>query len=191
VRRAVFLDRDGVLVAEGPLGWHGPSALQLLPGAVAATARLHAAGFLLVVVTNQPVVARGQMTEEELSEAHRRLCDQIRAGGGAIDAVETCPHHPDADLEGYRVDCQCRKPRPGLLLTAAARLGIDLQRSYMVGDRRTDIEAGRKAGCRTIQVMTGLPDAPRIRTTEPPDPAPPDAVVADIAAAAEHILAAP
>ncbi len=145
-RRAVFLDRDGVLNrafedAGGTLRPPStPDALELLDGAAAACARLREAGFALVVATNQPDVARGTQEHSVVEEINDALRREIE-----LDAVFTC-YHDDKD------GCGCRKPRPGLLLDAAAQLGIDLGASFMVGDRALDVEAGRRAGCRTVLV---------------------------------------
>jgi D-glycero-D-manno-heptose 1,7-bisphosphate phosphatase len=145
-RRAVFLDRDGVLNrafrdAAGTLRPpSSPAAFELLEGAAEACARLRAAGFVLVVATNQPDVARGTQERdvvEQINAALRRVLP--------LDAVFTC-YHDDED------DCACRKPLPGMLIAAAEELGILLEQSFMVGDRERDVEAGRRAGCRTVLV---------------------------------------
>jgi D-glycero-D-manno-heptose 1,7-bisphosphate phosphatase len=144
VKRAVFLDRDGVLnaavVKDGkPYPPDSAAEMQILPGVRDATDRLHAAGFVLVVVTNQPDVARGKQTAAEVDAIHAKL----RAELPALDAVYSCTHD-DAD------HCECRKPKPGMLVTAATQLGISLSDSFMVGDRWRDIEAGDAAGCRSL-----------------------------------------
>jgi D-glycero-D-manno-heptose 1,7-bisphosphate phosphatase len=148
LQRAVFLDRDGVLVRalvrDGrPFSARRPLELELLPGAAEACTEFKRAGLLTVVVTNQPDVARGELALEVLSAMHAALLDKI-----PLDAVYFCPHD-DAD------GCSCRKPAPGLLLEAARRFGISLPHSVMVGDRWKDIEAGRRAGCRTVFVDGG------------------------------------
>jgi D-glycero-D-manno-heptose 1,7-bisphosphate phosphatase len=142
--RAVFLDRDGVLnaavVRDGkPYPPASADAMAILPGVREATDRLHAAGFVLVVVTNQPDVARGTQTAAAVEAIHAKL----RAALPALDAVYSCMHD-DAD------HCACRKPKPGMIVTAATDLGISLTESFMVGDRWRDIEAGLAAGCRTV-----------------------------------------
>lgn len=148
MRRAVFLDRDGVinraLVREGKP--HPPASLaemEVLPGVAQALAALRKAGFLLIVVTNQPDVARGTATREVVEKINADLAARL-----AIDEFRTC-FHDSGD------GCDCRKPRPGALLAAAKTHGIDLGQSYMVGDRWRDTEAGRRAGCRTIFVDYG------------------------------------
>lgn len=144
----MFLDRDGVLnlpvIRDGlPYPPAQVAELHLAPGAPEACARLRQAGLMLVVVTNQPDVARGLVTMSEIDVLNAALLDRI-----SIDAVLVCPHD-DAD------GCQCRKPAPGLLLTASARWQLDLGRSVMVGDRWRDVEAGQRAGCRTVHIDWG------------------------------------
>ncbi|HWD17700.1 MAG TPA: HAD family hydrolase [Verrucomicrobiae bacterium] len=188
--RAVFLDRDGVLIVDADL-LTDPAHIQPLPGVAAALRRLQAAGFRLIVVSNQPVVARGLATEREVEAIHQEIQRQIvRDGGPTLDAFYFCPHHPRATLEEYRRDCECRKPRAGLLRQGAAAFGIDLKSSFMVGDRITDIAAGAAVGCRTVMVETGKHLLPPIHTSEPLDPGlKPDWTCADLPAAADWILA--
>lgn len=166
MNRAVFLDRDGVLVEDVDLLVH-PSELRLLEGVPAALNRLHSAGFRLVVVSNQSVVARGLVSEAAMDCIHEELKKLIRkAGGPDLDAVYFCPHHPNATLPAYRMECECRKPRPGLLLGAAREHDLDLPSSFMVGDRPSDILAGARAGCRTIWVRTGRHLDPPIQSPD-------------------------
>jgi len=189
LRRAVFLDRDGVLNEDiGP--FTEPAALRVPAGVPEALVRLKAAGFALLVVTNQSVVARGLTTEAGLESLHEHLAGMIRARGGpAVDAFYYCPHHPKATLEAYRRECDCRKPRPGLLLRGAREHGIDLTRSFMVGDRPTDIGAGRGAGCRAVLVQTGRHLDQPIETVDPFDAGIlADHTCADLGAAADWIL---
>jgi D-glycero-D-manno-heptose 1,7-bisphosphate phosphatase len=174
-RAAIFLDRDGVLNAAhaGPDGRPRPPRdlleLALLPGAVEACARLRSAGFALVGVTNQPDIARGTARLACVEAMNREV-----AAACGLDAIEMCPHD-DAD------GCACRKPLPGLILGAAARLGLDPARSWMVGDRWRDVEAGQAAGCRTLLVGPGWPERLPRR--------PPDAALPGLPEAAQHILA--
>ncbi len=163
-RRAVFLDRDGVLirthVVDGkPFAITPGDPVVLSEGAAEACAALSRAGFVLVMVTNQPDVARGTSTREFVEATNRWLASTL-----GLDDVRVC-YHVDAD------GCDCRKPRPGMLLAAATDLGIALAQSIMVGDRWRDIEAGRRGGCRTVLVGTGYGDA---------FPAPPDLTVAGL-----------
>jgi D-glycero-D-manno-heptose 1,7-bisphosphate phosphatase len=153
-RPAVFLDRDGVIVDEVQY-LSSPDQLVLIPRAADAIARLNQHGIPVVVVTNQAGVARGYFPEERLTAIHRRLDELLAAGGARIDRYEYCPHHPTEGLPPYRVDCACRKPRPGMLLRAATALGLDLSRSVMIGDKLSDLQAGIAAGCRVILVRTG------------------------------------
>jgi len=152
--RAVFLDRDGVLIADVD---HLTSANQIrvLPRVPEALRRLHAAGWRLIIATNQSVVARGLITEANLQEIHRVLQADLRARGAEIDAVYYCPHHPEGAVAPYRRSCDCRKPSSGMLVRAAREWGLDLARSVIVGDALSDIEAGRRAGCRTVLIRGG------------------------------------
>lgn len=189
-RRAVFLDRDGVIVSdEGLLA--DRDHVRLLDGVVEALGRLAAAGFALIVVTNQPAIARGDALESDVAAVNETIRRRIEdAGGPVIARFYICPHHPRANLAAYRSDCDCRKPKAGLVRRAAADLGIDVARSFMVGDRITDIIAGATAGCRTIQVLSGSHLEPTIETSVPIDGSvKPDLVCADLAAAAEWIVA--
>jgi len=189
MREAVFLDRDGVLVEDrGPIA--SPDQLDLIPGTAAALQRLRDAGRALVVISNQAVVARGLVDEAGVEAMNRRL-DQllVEAGGPRLDAHYFCPHHPEATLAAYRVECQCRKPRPGLIMAAARDLELDPTASFMVGDRLTDAAAGAAAGCSTILVHTGRHRDPPIVVAGPPTAWPvPDHECADLAAAAKWIL---
>lgn len=174
LRRAVFLDRDGVInravVRDGkPYPPARLEDLEVLPEVPAALARLRAAGFLLVVVTNQPDVARGEQRREVIDAMHERLQREL-----PLDAIEAC--YEDGD------DAPRRKPNPGMLLDAAARLDIDLGRSFLVGDRWRDVEAGKRAGCTTLFVDRGYSEA--LRST-------PDIIVPDLSVAADWILVRP
>ena len=187
--RAAFLDRDGVLIED--VDWlTRPSQIRVLPGVPQALRRLAQAGFRLIVVTNQPIVARGLATEAQVEMLHADIAAQLAAGGAPpLDRFYFCPHHPNATLPAYRLICDCRKPRPGLLRRAAEDFALDLRASFLVGDRITDIAAGAAAGCRTVLVQTGKHRAPPIHTPEPLDPSlKPDWTCADLPAAAEWIL---
>jgi D-glycero-D-manno-heptose 1,7-bisphosphate phosphatase len=187
--KAVFFDRDGVLIEER---WPLLSAdeIHLSPGVGEALARLKAAGFLLMVVSNQAVVARGMITLSQLDEIHAELGRRLTlAGSPPLDAIYACPHHPEATLPAYRVECDCRKPRPGSLLRAAREHNLDLAGSFMVGDRITDVLAGSRAGCRTVLIESPATAEPPIVTLEPIDETVrPDYVCRDLAAAADWIL---
>ena len=187
--RAVFLDRDGVLIRDRDLLTRADE-VELFDCAPTAIERLRAAGFAVVVVSNQPVIARGLATEAEVEAVNERIRALLRERAAAeLDAVYFCPHHPNATLELYRAACDCRKPGSGMLLRARDELHLDLDGSFMVGDRPSDVEAGRRAGCRTILVRTGKHDAPPIETAAPVEYGAPDHVCADLAEAVDYILA--
>jgi D-glycero-D-manno-heptose 1,7-bisphosphate phosphatase len=186
----VFVDRDGVLVADnGPLV--AVDDIVVAPGAAAGLRRLQEAGYKIVVISNQTAVARGLLRPDEVlalqAEIEQRLC---AAGAAPLDGFYFCPHHPSATQPEYRQSCACRKPAPGLLLQASTALDLDLGRSVMVGDRASDVEAGRRAGCRTIQVTTGRHDDAPIEVDGGFVTAAADHRCADLAAAADHILLA-
>jgi D-glycero-D-manno-heptose 1,7-bisphosphate phosphatase len=153
-REAVFLDRDGTLIEEVNY-LSAPEQVRLIPGAADAVRRINEAGVLVVVVTNQAGVARGYFPESRVADVHAHLSALLAERGAKIDAYYHCPHHPTEGVGAYRVACECRKPRPGLLLTAARELGIDLSRSWMIGDKLCDAKAGEAAGCRALLVRTG------------------------------------
>jgi len=180
VTRAVFLDRDGTLNRE--VGYIGdPASLELLPGVPAALARLAAAGFALVVVTNQSAIGRGVYTREQVDAVHARLKKELLASGVALAGIFVCPHAPEDD-------CDCRKPRPGLFLQARDALGIDLAGSWMVGDTVKDMAAARAAGVHPLFVTTGWGERDRADAIAAGLPG--DDVVPDLAAAAARILSA-
>ena len=169
---AVFLDRDGVIVVPEFRDQRSfaPRRLQdfrLYPEAAASLGRLKRAGFLLAVVTNQPDVGRGLIPRAEVEAMHEVITREL-----PVDAIKAC-YHGQAD------ECSCRKPKPGMILAAAAELGIDLERSFMVGDRKSDVEAGRAAGCATVFIDLGYAE---------PAPEAPDYVVRSISEAADIII---
>ncbi|MGA7827781.1 MAG: D-glycero-beta-D-manno-heptose 1,7-bisphosphate 7-phosphatase [Geobacteraceae bacterium] len=154
INRAVFLDRDGVInVEKGYL--HRSEDFEFLPGVPQALHLLKEAGFLLVVVTNQSGVARGYYPLEDVYELHRHLQRELAATGVAIDRFYICPHHPDHGPGSQPEECSCRKPLPGMIEKALSDFQIDPARCYLVGDKLSDIEAGRAAGCRCLLVRTG------------------------------------
>jgi D-glycero-D-manno-heptose 1,7-bisphosphate phosphatase len=178
-RPAVFLDRDGTLVEEVPY-LHDPAALALLPGVAGALAALGAAGYALVVATNQAGVARGYYDEAAVARVHRRLRALLATGGAGLDAVLYCPHHPDGTVAGYAGPCRCRKPGPGMLEAAAERLGLDLRASYLIGNHPSDVGAALAAGAAPVFVTTG-----RAAGRRPPAGA---AAFPSLAAAADAVL---
>lgn len=177
-RRALFIDRDGTLVHAR----HYPSRredLVLYDGVAEALRPFQVAGFRLVVVTNQSGIARGLFTEADLSAMHDHLASQLAAAEVTIDGFYHCPHHPDGVIPELAVACGCRKPEPGMILRASEDLGIDPTASWFIGDILADIEAGTRAGCRTVLVDLG---------TEPP-PADPCQTPTAVARDTVHALA--
>ena len=152
--RAVFLDKDGTLIVDVPYNVD-PALIELAPGAVAGLTQLHTSGYRLVVITNQSGVARGRFAVEALRPVEDRLRAMLAEFGVPLAGFAFCPHHPEGSVPAYSVTCDCRKPAPGLLIRAAAELGIDLARSWFVGDILNDVEAGRRAGCRTVLLDVG------------------------------------
>ena len=178
LRPAVFLDRDGTLTIE--CGYvTRPDQMRLIPGAARAVVKLRAAGFACVVVTNQSAVGRGLMTEPELIRVHAEMIRQLSDEGAALEGLYACPAAPDQDDPD-------RKPAPGMLLRAARDLGIDLARSWMVGDSARDVLAGRTAGCRGCVLVRSGHDVTEARKVLDDR----DAVATDLADAARLILAA-
>src|SRR5580698_2022670 len=149
MNRAAFLDRDGVINRKAPTEdeyityWE---EMEILPGVVEAIALLNRAGFRVIVVSNQRCVAKGLLTIEELSSLHQRMCSELAAVGANIDGVYYCPHEEQPP-------CGCRKPEPGMLFAAAAEHQLDLSSSWMIGDSEKDVEAGKRAGCRTARIL--------------------------------------
>jgi D,D-heptose 1,7-bisphosphate phosphatase len=182
---AIFLDRDGTLnVEKGFL--RTPEDLELLAGVGPALRSLRQAGYHLVVLTNQSVIARGEACEADVAGIHRRLEWELGKEGAYLDAIYVCPHHPDRGFPGERVEfkreCECRKPATGLFERACEELQIDPARSWMIGDQTGDIEMARRAGLRSVLVQTGLAGGDgKFRVTA-------DFVAGDLAAAADIIL---
>jgi D,D-heptose 1,7-bisphosphate phosphatase len=162
-QRAVFLDRDGTInVSKGFIA--KAEDLELLPGAAEAIRGINNSGYLAIVITNQPVIARGEASLEDLEEIHNKLETDLGQAGAYLDDIFFCPHHPDKGFPGerpeYKIDCPCRKPKPGLFFQAAKKYNIDLSQSYMIGDDKKDMEAADAAGCKPVFVSssTGLLD---------------------------------
>jgi len=154
-QRAVFLDRDGVInVNKGFINRF--DQIELLPGAAQAIRMINKSDMLAIVITNQPVISRGECTWNELKQIHNAIETQLGKEGAYIDDIFVCPHHPDKGFKGehtkYKIVCECRKPKPGLIIMASEKYNIDISRSYMVGDNSRDIEAGLSAGCKTVLI---------------------------------------
>lgn len=159
MRRAIFLDRDGVINA---MVYHAefglidspatPEEFRLLPGTAEAIRRINELGFLAIVISNQPGVAKGKFTLDLLAATREKMARELAEQGAQLDAVYYCLHHPQAAIEEYRQRCECRKPRPGLLLQAAEEWNVDLAQSYFLGDGITDVQAGQRAGCQTFLI---------------------------------------
>lgn len=156
-KRAIFLDRDGTIITlfDGTGYLKHVKDLRLLPGAAKAIRIFNKAGFLVFIHTNQAIIARGNLTEKKLVLIHKTLHERLRKQGARIDAMYYCPHHPRAIVKKYRIACVCRKPRPGMLRQAAKKFGVNLKRSFMIGDSSKDILAGKYAHMKTILVKTG------------------------------------
>jgi D-glycero-D-manno-heptose 1,7-bisphosphate phosphatase len=149
--KAIFLDRDDTLI-EDPGYISHPNQIKLLDGVDKSLTELHSMGYKLVVVSNQSGVARGIVSEDALGEIHNRLKQLLAEKGTPLDGIYYCPYHPDGVIEKYRKESDWRKPNPGMLLAAAGEMNIDLGRSWMIGNSSRDIEAGLKAGCKTILI---------------------------------------
>lgn len=157
-QKAIFLDRDGTI--NKYVGFlRDKEQFELIDGAAEAVRKINASGYLCIVVTNQPVIARGEVTTEELEEIHNKMETLLGSEGAYIDGLYYCPHHPHKGFEGeipeLKFDCDCRKPKPGMLLKAAEDYNIDLSQSYMVGDGENDVKAGIAAGCKSVLIGEG------------------------------------
>lgn len=184
-RRCVFLDRDGTINTYTPF-LRDPADFALLPTVAEAIKLLNDHDWLCVVTTNQPQLARGELTAAGLAGIHRKMEHLLSLGHAKLDATYYCPHHPDAGFPGevaaLKVDCGCRKPKPGMFLTAAQRFNVDLAGSYVVGDTTLDVAAAKAIGARSILVQTGLAGTDGKYTVRP------DFTFPDLLAAARHII---
>jgi D-glycero-D-manno-heptose 1,7-bisphosphate phosphatase len=184
MRPAVFLDRDGTMIED--VGYlESLSSVAFYPWTVDAIRLLNRAGLPVVVVTNQSGIARGIFDAAFVAETHRFIDQRLAAGGAHVDAYYYCPHHPDGRIAEFARACGCRKPEPGMIQQAASDLGLDPQRSFMVGDKWIDVAAGRAAGARALLLRTGVGAEEERR---PHDGVTADAVVDNLAAATGWIL---
>ena len=187
-RPAVFLDRDGTLIREAEY-LADPAGVEVLPGAAAGIRTLRAAGFAIVVVSNQSGVARGYFDETAVRAVMARMEDLLAAEQPRPDAVYYCPHHPQGTVPAYTRECEDRKPGPGMLRAAARDLDLDLAASWTIGDKASDLEFGKRHGLRAVLVLTGYGVETRAKGFAPG--LEPDLMVPDLAAAAQAILAFP
>jgi D-glycero-D-manno-heptose 1,7-bisphosphate phosphatase len=152
--KAVFLDRDGTVVVEK--GYITvPDDVELYPGAASAITSLKDAGWAVVIVSNQGAVAKGLISEEELAGINERMLMMLGAEGATVDGVYCCPHHPEGEVPDYSIECDCRKPKPGLLEQAARDHDLELESCFIVGDTPRDLQAGRAVGAKSVLVLTG------------------------------------
>jgi D-glycero-D-manno-heptose 1,7-bisphosphate phosphatase len=185
LRRAVFLDKDGTLVVNEPYNVD-PARLRLAPGAREGLRALSAAGYLLLVISNQSGVARGYFPEASLRVVEHWLDAGFCEAGATLSGFYFCPHHPAGSVAEYAIDCSCRKPAPGLILRAAVDHGIELAHSWFVGDILDAVEAGSRAGCRTVLIDNGNETEWRLGGCRNPSYTAPDLIEA-----ARAILSAP
>jgi D-glycero-D-manno-heptose 1,7-bisphosphate phosphatase len=176
-QRAVFLDKDGTLIVDVPYNVD-PDQIRLTDGAIAGVRALHRAGYLLIVVSNQSGVARGLFPEAALGPVEVRLRELLEQAGVPLAGFYCCPHHPDGSVTAYAVACGCRKPASGLIELAAREHRLDVAASWMIGDILHDIEAGRRAGCRTILLDVGNETVWQVTPSRVPDAIAPNLQVA-------------
>ena len=179
-QKAIFLDRDGTI--NKYVGFlRDINQFELLPGVSEAIRKINESGYLAIIVTNQPVIARGEVTVSELEQIHMKLETELGKAGAYVDALYYCPHHPDSGFEGevpeLKFDCECRKPKPGMLVKASQDFNISLSVSWMIGDGKNDIMAGQAAGCRTVLLSSDSENAYNA-----------DYIVTDLKEAVEKIL---
>ena len=157
-RRAIFLDRDGVINEEVDQLCRKED-LKVYDFAAKAIKKINETDYLTIIIANQPMIAKGFMTENDLNKIHKKLETELGRAGAKIDAIYICPHHPEKGFPGERpklkIKCNCRKPKPGLLFKARKEFNLNLKKSYLIGDKTSDILAGKRAGCKTILVKTG------------------------------------
>jgi D-glycero-D-manno-heptose 1,7-bisphosphate phosphatase len=154
MNKAIFLDKDGTLIPDIPYNVD-PEKITLEKDAVAGLRKLQDLGYKLIIISNQSGVARGYFTEDKLLAVKKRMEELFLHNNIKLDAFYYCPHHPDGTVQGYNIDCNCRKPAPGMLMRAAADHNISLPDSWMIGDILNDVEAGNRAGCKTILIDNG------------------------------------
>lgn len=186
---AVFLDKDGTVLEDVPYSVD-ESKMRVLQGAAEGLRLLASSGYRLLVVSNQSGVARGHFPERALVAVERRLREMLAELGVPLEGVYFCPHHPEGVVPRYAVSCSCRKPQPGLILRAADEHGLDVARSWMIGDILDDVEAGRRAGCRTVLIDNGNETEWKISAERRPDHAAKDLLQAAALIVSEDARAA-
>jgi D-glycero-D-manno-heptose 1,7-bisphosphate phosphatase len=154
MRKAIFIDKDGTLITDIPYNVD-PSRICLAPGATTAVRQWNQQGYLVIGISNQSGIARGFFGEAAMRDVFAHINTLLKAGHAYLDAFYYCPHHPDGTVKRYAYNCSCRKPKPGLITNAAKLWNIDLTESWMIGDILHDVEAGNRAGCRTILINNG------------------------------------
>jgi D-glycero-D-manno-heptose 1,7-bisphosphate phosphatase len=152
--KAIFLDKDGTLIPDIPYNVN-PDLITIVPDAIEGLKQLSAEGYLLIIISNQAGVARGYFTEDKLPAVEQRIKQLLEKQGVKLSAFYYCPHHPEGTVSRYTDDCYCRKPQPGMLLKAARDHNIDLPSSWMIGDILNDVEAGNRAGSKTVLINNG------------------------------------
>ncbi|HEY0744076.1 MAG TPA: HAD family hydrolase [Chryseosolibacter sp.] len=167
MKKAVFIDKDGTLIKDFPYNVD-PQRIQLYEDAGKSLKSLKDNGFMLVMISNQSGVARGYFAEEELKRVEEKIQQELASEGVQLDALYFCPHHPEGVVDQYSIECDCRKPKPGMIIDASKKLGIRLKESWMIGDILHDIEAGNKAGCKTILINNGNETEWRITSSRLP-----------------------
>lgn len=187
MNRAIFLDRDGTLNEEVGYVNHA-SRFRLFPWTAEAVRLINQAGYKAIVLTNQSGVARGLFTEALVHDVHRKLETELGEQGARLDAIYYCPHHPSGAVASYRLDCECRKPRPGMVERAQREFHLDLSRCYFVGDRYLDVSLAHAVGARGILVLTGYGLGERDHQ-QAAWPRPPDYIAEDLLDAVRWIIA--
>ena len=182
MNKAIFVDKDGTLVEDIPYNVD-PGMIRLTHRVIEGLKKLRKQGFMIIVVSNQSGIARGYFKTIALEKVEMKIQKMMRPSEVRIDAFYFCPHHPEGVVDEYAIDCECRKPKPGMLLKAAEKHNIDLSRSWMIGDILNDIEAGNAAGCKSILIDNG--NETEWRMSEQRKPA---AIVRDLGEAAEVII---
>lgn len=180
--KAVFLDRDGTIIED--VGYlNSPQQIKFIPGSLEAIRLLSEAGYKIIIISNQSGIARGLITEDMLQTIDKIIHRQVIHGGGHIDASYYCPHHPEHGAYPYQQECECRKPHPGLIKKGEKTFALDLKGSFMIGDKATDVETGKRAGTKTILVLSGRGKEEQFQLKKQPDH-----IAADLLAAVRWLL---